>query len=69
MPEFWFLLTLFLCPNGENREAICGPSTGNYGPYRTEKECVTVVQEYVAAQERARVGFEYRYKCWPVRIG
>jgi len=64
----WFLLVMFICPMGEAREAFCGPSSGQYGPF-SEAVCHARGREYQAQVKDVPVLREQRYSCFRVGMG
>lgn len=64
----WFMLNLFL-PSGTAQEATWGPSTGNILLWTTQDGCNAYARDYIAQQERAKTGMEYRWTCRRVGMG
>jgi hypothetical protein len=65
----WFLLTFFLCPAAVHIEAMCGPSTGQYGPYATVRECEDAATVYLASVKDVPVLDAQWWVCRPVGMG
>ena len=68
-PSTMYLLTFFLCPPHAAQEAMCGPSTGQYGPYATIQECEDAAKAYLRSVRDVPVLNAQQWGCMPVGMG
>jgi hypothetical protein len=68
-PSTMFLLTFFLCPTDVRIEAMCGPSTGQYGPYATVQACEDAARMYLANVKDVPILGTQWHVCRPVGMG
>lgn len=68
-PSAMYLLTFFLCHPSATQEAMCGPSTGQYGPYATIQECEGAAKTYLYSVRDVPVLNAQQWGCMPVGMG